>query len=69
MPSIADLILEAIAAGYDVTIKTRQRDDGKEGSLTVPAGWARRAGVPEETIERSRASAIAKSIARWPRDE
>jgi predicted polyphosphate/ATP-dependent NAD kinase len=47
VPSISDLILETIAQGYDVTIKTRLREDGKEGVVTMPNEWVRRLGMSE----------------------
>jgi hypothetical protein len=52
--TLADLIIEATAAGYDVTIRMRQRDDGKEGTLDIPNHWARRLGMSDEEIERHR---------------
>lgn len=55
MPNgIAELIMEVTAAGYDVTISLRLRDDGKEGSVRMPNHWARRLGLSDDQIEELR---------------
>lgn len=41
---LSALILEATSQGYDVTIRVKRRDDGKEGVLYIPTPWARRLG-------------------------
>lgn len=48
---IAALILEALDQGFDVEIRMRRRDDGKEGVLKMPTPWARRIGMTEAQIE------------------
>lgn len=55
---IARLILEALDAGYDVTIRCRPRDDGKVGQVSLPNDWARRLGMSEDQITAARADAI-----------
>jgi len=37
--TIADLILDALDKGYDVTVTVRSRTDGKSGKLIVPKNW------------------------------
>lgn len=41
------LILEATAAGFDVTIRLLKRDDGQEGKVSMPGHWARQLGYEE----------------------
>lgn len=51
---IAALIIEAVNAGYDVTISMRLRDDGKEGTVRMPNDWARRLGLTDAQMDELR---------------
>lgn len=53
MSTIAQLIEEAVADGFDVTITIRRRDDGKEGVLKMPIPWARRMGLDVDALKNS----------------
>ncbi len=49
---LTDLLLEVTGQGYDVTITTRRRVDGKAGDLSMPSAWARRLGYqPSQQAE------------------
>jgi hypothetical protein len=48
---IGAMILEATAQGYDIEIRIRRRNDGKEGRLIIPVPWARKFGMTDEQID------------------
>lgn len=44
-------ILQALSQGYDVEVRIRRRDDGKEGEIRIPIPWARKFGMSDSQIE------------------
>ena len=50
--TLSSLIQESLDQGWDVKITFRRRDDGKEGELSIPASWARRLGIEDQSIRK-----------------